>query len=157
VETGVVTADFPLILDVLIHLASGVAALHAAGLHHGEITDATVLVGTKAPKTSSDTPWHFGTDVSATFGTLGLAAGRADGEAATLDDVAFVRGDYVLFFAPERFDAEGRLRTSSCPEGDIWALGVLLLYMLGRSLPLVTLGPAVCFLFNPREEIASDS
>lgn len=68
-----------------------------------------------------------------------------------LDDLAAVRPDLPIFYAPERFDGTGKLLERCEPAADIWSLGMLLIYMLRVSLPLVNDGPLVrtlsyCFL-----------
>lgn len=66
-----------------------------------------------------------------------------------LDDLAATRMDLPMFYAPERFDRSGKLREVSDPAADVWSLGVLLIYMLRVSLPLLKDGPLVCLSPSP--------
>jgi serine/threonine protein kinase len=66
-----------------------------------------------------------------------------------LDDLAATRSDLPMFYAPERFDRSGKLLQTSDPAADTWSLGMLLIYMLRVSLPLLKDGPLVCLLLNP--------
>ena len=74
----------------------------------------------------------------------------ACGDPVAAEALAAVRPDYVLWFAPERWSAEGRLVGAATAAGDIWGFGLLLAYMLRFSLPLVQDGPHVrstsCFM-----------
>ena len=63
--------------------------------------------------------------------------------AVHLDDLAATRIDLPMFYAPERFDRSGKLLETIDPSADMWALGMLLMYMLRVSLPLLRDGPLV--------------
>jgi hypothetical protein len=140
---GVVTHDVPLILDTCLHLARGLATLHAADLVHGELTDSTVFIGLSRMRREPGAEMAFGSDVRAWFGSLGAAplerAARLDADA-----LQAARPDYVLCFAPERFSGDGTLLPGAASaKADVWALGVLLAYLLRYSLLLVKDGPLV--------------
>jgi hypothetical protein len=137
---GVVRINTLLALDTIAHLVRGVSCLHDNGLTHGEINDATVFVGA----VSSGAPLLFGSSIVSWFATLGLCSGATRMHISVQSLVAH-RPDYPLFFAPERFSANGELSVNvRTPAADIWSLGMLLAYLLHFSLPLVTCGPLVC-------------
>lgn len=137
---GVVGVDTSLVLSTLLHAARAVACLHAAGAVHGGICDTSLVVTMAAPKATAGVAWRHGRDVQLSFATLGVAL-DVD-EPVHRVDLAEARADLPLFYAPERFDADGML-TVPTPAGDIWALGMLLIYCMRLSLPLVRDGVLV--------------
>lgn len=128
--------DTRLVLGTLLHVARAVERLHAAGAVHGGICDTSLVVTTAAPKAAQ---WRHGRDVQVSFGSLGAVA-----EPVHRSDLTAVRADMALFYAPERFDSHGMLAAPSAA-GDIWAVGMLLVYCMRLSLPLVRDG----FLVRP--------
>lgn len=121
--------DIPRVLDAFMHAVRGLAALHAAGTAHGDISDATLLLSRGATA---------GGAVTVRFGTLG----RLGGPAPTLEQLADVRRDLPVFVAPEVLAAGPE--AAACPEADVWALAVVLAYCLRPTLPHVADGPLVC-------------
>lgn len=131
---GVVAVDTHLVLDSLLHVTRAVERMHAAGCTHGDICDTTLVATMAAPKALPGVRWQHGRDVQVSFATLGAASQAAD--PVHRSALEAVRTDLVLFYAPERFDTYGML-TAATPAADVWALGMLLLYCMRLSLPLV--------------------
>lgn len=132
-HAGVVRVHLPLAVTAACHLALALAALHAAGLSHGEVTDATALVGAEC--------WPPGPAFSAWLSAppIGHLPPRLHPDA-----LCGLRPDYALFFAPERFDEAGHLvAASASAAADVWGVGVLIAYLLHLSLPLLSQGPLV--------------
>jgi serine/threonine protein kinase len=138
---GKLHLDIAFILDAAAHLVSTLGKLHDNGLAHGEVTDATVCVETRACRSVPLQSWRFGTDATVSFTTLGLKV-ATKGQAVPVDALVEQRADYLLFFAPERF-TDSLLQGHVTAPGDIWCLGVLLCFMLRRSLPLPNFQPMV--------------
>eukprot|EP00892_Ulva_mutabilis_P003559 jgi/Ulvmu1/1575/UM111_0003.1 len=134
---GVVSVDALLVLDTLLQVARAVERLHAGGAVHGGICDTSLVATMSAPKAAPAARWRHGRDVQVSFATLGAAGQAVD--PVHRSDLTTVRADLPLFYAPERFDAEGMLAPPT-PAADIWALGMLLLYCMRLSLPLVREG-----------------
>jgi serine/threonine protein kinase len=139
---GTLHLDLPFILDAAAHLTHALTKLHDHGLAHGEVSDATVFVEAKACRSAPMQSWRLGEDAAVSLATLGLGVSTG-GAAVPVDAMIEQRPDYLLFFAPERF-ADELLQPGATGPGDVWCIGVLLCYMLRRSLPLPSFQPMVC-------------
>lgn len=145
--TGVVRIDVPLVLATLSHLLKPLCALHARGQAHGEINDAMVLVSMRRVRNVGES-WTLGQDVDV---CICPPAPRAV-VPATVSDLASIRTDLPLFYAPERFSDDCSLRSAAATAAaDVWAVGMLLLFMLHHSLPLSSRTPMVCCSLPPNK------
>lgn len=153
---GVVAVDTRLVADTLLYVTRAVERMHAAGVAHGDICDTTLVAMMASPKAAPGARWHHGRDMQVAFATLGDASREVD--PVHRSALECVRADLVLFYAPERIDADGMLCEGTAA-GDVWALGMLLIYCMRISLPLVGHGllvrpPAPLQLCSPGRILA---
>jgi hypothetical protein len=141
-DGGITHIDVPLAMATVRSVLRTLCALHAAGIAHGEVNDISVLCGMRAQRHVASEAWRLREHISVVLAPpvprAALGARRI-----TLSDIAALRPDLPIFYAPERFDERWALRLEAAPPGDVWAIGVLLLLLLRHSLPLRDLMPMV--------------
>lgn len=147
---GSVSMDGSKVLTIAAGIAKALAALHGIGAHHGDVSDATVMLLSDSPAAGATLPGS-----APLLFSSGAPHQSAGGSQPVFDDVASIRDDYPLFVAPERVAHSGELLPGS-GAADVWSLGVLLAYLYRFSLPVLTHGPRSLVSLAQQGRVASE-